>query len=148
MSEKKSDASSERHIPLSTAAVAPVYGALGSTLYNRPHLDGGTLLSFETLANMELKTKNPEFKESKFFPFFKNELRYASMAADLIKKDPVIRAYFPPTISGLQELSALLHMRESQKNTEKLIDDALKLGPAAPFASHGPDGGVIYGSGS
>ena len=145
MSEKKSDASSERHIPLSTAAVAPVYGALGSTLYNRPNLDGGTLLSFETLANMELKTKNEEFKKSKFYPFFKNELRYATMAADLITKDPVIRAYFPPTISGLQELSAVLHMRESQRNTDRLIDNALNTDTDAPFASHKPEGGIIHG---
>ena len=72
MSDKKSEAGSERHIPLSTAATAPVYGALGATLYNRPYLDGGTLLSFETLANIELKTRNEEFKKSKFFSFFEN----------------------------------------------------------------------------
>ena len=146
MSDKKSDASSERHIPLSTAATAPVYGALGATLYNRPYLDGGTLLSFETLANIELKTRNNEFKNSTFSPFVENELRYATMAADMIKKDPLVRAYFPPTISGLQELSAVLHMRESQKNTEKLLDDAMKGRSPAPFANYGPDGGIIFGS--
>ena len=106
------------------------------------------MLSFETLANLELKLKNKEYQESVFYPFFKNELRYAMMAAKLIKKDPVIRTYFPPTFSGLQELSAVLHMRESQRNTDKLLDDALNTDKeAAPFASHDPKtGGIIYGS--
>ena len=106
------------------------------------------MLSFDTLINLERKLENKEYQGSKFYPFFKNELRYAMIAADLIKKDPVVRAYFPPTISGLQELSAVLHMRESQRNTDKLLDDALKDGPEAPFAARGPTGGVIFGSNS
>ena len=40
-------------------------------------------------------------------------------AAELIKRDHTIRAYFPPTKSGIRELAAILH--KSQKNTEKVI---------------------------
>jgi len=40
-------------------------------------------------------------------------------AAEIIKKDPVIRTYFPPTKSGIHGLAVVLH--RLRKNTEKVI---------------------------
>ena len=65
-----------------------------------------------------------EGTSSIFVPFIKNELRWISIAKEIIK-DPEMSSMFPPTIESINELVEVVRNYEFQKHKEKIIERAI-----------------------
>ena len=63
-------------------------------------------------------------EDSPFSQFIKNELRWISIAKEIIK-DPEMSSMFPPTIESINELVEVVRNYEFQKHKEKIIERAI-----------------------
>ena len=59
-----------------------------------------------------------------FVPFIKNELRWISIAKEIIK-DPEASPYWPPTLESVNELVEFIRKYEGIKRVEKVVERAI-----------------------